>query len=106
MNPQLQQILTELRAQLEALYGERLERLVLYGSQARGDAEPDSDIDVLVVLRGEVNPYQEILHSEDVTTAVSQQHGVFISPMFVSTDEYRRGDKALLTNVRREGIAL
>ena len=49
-------ILAELRRRFDALYGERLLRMVLYGSQARGDAEPGSDIDVLVVLAGHVSP--------------------------------------------------
>ena len=41
-------------------YGDRLVQLVLCGSQARGNAEPGSDIEVLVVLWGEVNAGQEI----------------------------------------------
>ena len=56
MNPRLKAILTELRSRLESLYGDRLVKLILYGSQARGDAEPDSDIDVLVVRQGAVIP--------------------------------------------------
>jgi predicted nucleotidyltransferase len=52
MNPKIKPILDELREALAAHYGERLAKLVLFGSQARGDAEADSDIDVLVVLRG------------------------------------------------------
>ena len=35
---------------LEELYGENLERVVLFGSRARGDARPDSDYDVAVFL--------------------------------------------------------
>lgn len=37
-------------AAVRLAYGSRLHRILLYGSRARGDAEPDSDIDVLVVL--------------------------------------------------------
>ena len=60
MSGQLQSLLRELRSRFEALYGPRLVRLVLFGSHARGDAEPGSDIDVLVVLEGPLRPGEEI----------------------------------------------
>ena len=56
INDKLKTILTQLRSHFEQLYDTRLVTMVLYGSQARGDARPDSDIDVLVVLKGQVNP--------------------------------------------------
>ena len=56
MNIHLQPILTRLKKELTDLYGDRLQHLTLFGSQARGDAEPGSDIDVLVVLKSPVNP--------------------------------------------------
>ena len=59
INDKLKTILAKLRSHFEQLYGDRLTQMVLYGSQARGDADPDSDIDVLVVLKGQVNPGEE-----------------------------------------------
>ena len=43
-------VLTRFRAALDGLYGDRIERVVLFGSRARGDARPDSDYDVAVFL--------------------------------------------------------
>ncbi len=43
-------ILERFRAALTEIYGNRLERVVLFGSRARGDAQPDSDYDVAVFL--------------------------------------------------------
>jgi predicted nucleotidyltransferase len=45
-------ILRRLKEELVRLYGSRLERAILFGSRARGEARPDSDWDVAVVLRG------------------------------------------------------
>jgi predicted nucleotidyltransferase len=44
-------ILKRFRAALDEMYGERAERVVLFGSRARGDAHRDSDYDVAVFLR-------------------------------------------------------
>ena len=60
MHGTLGAILAQLRAGLEALYGPQLVHLLLYGSQARGEATAESDIDVLVVLQGSVDPGAEI----------------------------------------------
>ncbi|GIX50691.1 MAG: hypothetical protein KatS3mg132_885 [Limisphaera sp.] len=53
MNPsdRVRQIVEEYRARLQEILGAELEAVVLYGSQARGDAEAGSDIDVLCVMR-------------------------------------------------------
>ena len=71
MDDKLTAIITELRWRFEALYGERLVRMILFGSQARGDAEPESDIDVLVVLQGPVDPGEEIARTGEVTALLS-----------------------------------
>lgn len=44
-------ILTRFRAALDETYGSRLDRVVLFGSRARGDARPDSDYDIAVFLK-------------------------------------------------------
>ena len=56
----VQLALKELQDYLAKVYGERLRGVYLYGSYARGDFHPDSDIDVLIVLEGAANPGQEI----------------------------------------------
>ncbi len=47
-------ILKEFRAEIEKLYGKRLINVILYGSFARGEATEGSDIDLVVILEGEV----------------------------------------------------
>ena len=106
MPPKIQTILTELRRRCEALYGERLVRMVLFGSQARGDAEPSSDIDVMVVLRGPVAPGDEIARTSEIKAALSLQYDVVISCTYVSADRYVTERSPLLLNVRREGVEI
>jgi uncharacterized protein len=88
MAPRLEKILKELRRRLEALYGERLVRLSLYGSQARGDSSPGSDIDVLVVLKGPVSPCTELDYTVNDVAEISLDHGVVVACVFVSQKAY------------------
>ena len=106
MTARLSQILSELRRELEALYRGRLVRMVLYGSHARGDAEPGSDIDVLVVLRGEVSPCEEIERTADIVCGLSLSYDVVVACLFASEHDYQGEQSPLMLNVRREGVAV
>ena len=102
----LNAILTELRRQLAGLYGPRLAHLILYGSQARRDAEPGSDIDVLVVLAGPVNPGVEIARTGEIVASLSLKYDEVISCVYISAEQFDHEDSPLLLNVRQEGAVL
>ena len=104
MNARVQTILGELRSGLQLLYGERLLRVVLFGSHARGDAVPGSDIDVLVVLRGPVDPVLEIERAGQFKAKLCLKYGEVVSTTFVSADRYETERSPLLLNVRSEGV--
>ena len=106
LDEKLKAIVWELRRRLEALYGDRLVKMILYGSQARGDAQAGSDIDVLVVLRSPLEPGQEITRLGPFLTALSLDHDTLVSCAFVSEERFREEQSPFLMNVRREGIAL
>jgi predicted nucleotidyltransferase len=104
MKQAVKTILAELKRRLEDLYGERLVRVILYGSQARGDASDGSDIDVLIVLRGETSPCEEIARTAELAAELSLRHNVAIVPAFASESRYEGEQSPLLLNVRREGV--
>jgi predicted nucleotidyltransferase len=106
MSEKLAAILAELRRHLEALYGSRLVQMVLYGSQARGDAEPGSDIDVLVVFQGPVDAYEEIKRTSEFVAELSLWHDEVVSCIFMDEDRFMHRNGPLLRNIRREGIAV
>lgn len=97
-------VFAELRTCLGATYGDRLARLILFGSQARDEAGPGSDIDVLVVLKGVVFPGAEISRAGSTTAALSLKHDIVVSCTFVSEDRFLTEQSPLLLNIHREGV--
>ncbi|MGD1952233.1 MAG: nucleotidyltransferase family protein [Leptolyngbyaceae cyanobacterium] len=104
--PNTREILSSLKSKLTVLYQDRLLHLTLFGSQARGEADKDSDIDVLIVLKPPVNAGAEIKHTSKIVADLSLQNDVVISCLFMDEDHYSTRNTPLLRNIRREGILL
>jgi uncharacterized protein len=103
---QMEAILRALHREMAHVLGDRLEQILLFGSQARGEARPDSDIDILVVVRGEYD-YADLIHrTSPIIAALSLRYDVVISRAFVSRERYEREQSPFLLNVRREGVAI
>jgi len=91
-------------AEVRQVYGPRLHRVVLYGSRARGDAEPDSDIDVLIVLDECQNFWVEHRRLVTIAYEVSKGAETIVSAVPIGREDFERRMSPLLLNVRREGI--
>lgn len=100
-----QELLVEIRVRLAAVHGSRLRGVVLYGSEARGEATPDSDIDVLVLLDDPIDFGRDLERNLQALYAFSLELGHPISALPISAQGYATIDCPLYRNARREGIA-
>ena len=103
---ELQGPLREVKQALERLYGDRLVRVVLFGSHARGEARSASDVDVLVVLHGPVDPFAEAYCLGAIMLDASLQHGLALSLLPIAETRYEDPTHPLSANAREEGIEL
>ena len=104
MKENIKPIIEEFKTRLRELYGKKLNKIILYGSWARGDAKEHSDIDLAVLLEGEVNQGREIDRMIEIITDLQLRYNTLISVYPVSMKNYRSINSPLLMNVHREGI--
>ena len=98
-------LLAEIRSRLAATHGARLHSVILYGSEARGNATPDSDIDLLVLLHGPVDLGRDLAANIAALYPLSLRLGRRISAKPVSVEAYETFDCPLHRAARREGVA-
>lgn len=101
---EIEPILKEFREKTERIYGKRLKSIILYGSYARKQPTSESDIDLAIVLEGDVAAGKEIDRLIDVITDINLDYGVLLSVYPVSEENYNSLNSPLLLNLRREGI--
>lgn len=92
---------------MSEIYGDQLKAVVLFGSYARGDAHPpDSDIDVMIVLKGEFDYWGMDKRSSELVAALSLENDILISTKLASEATYSGSKMPLYINIRKEGVAI
>ena len=95
-------VLSKFRAALDTLYGDRIERVVLFGSRARGDARPDSDYDVAVFLKDLADRWAEADKIAWVASEVLDETGEVIHALPYRAGSYQERTP-FMHELRREG---
>jgi predicted nucleotidyltransferase len=106
MGSDIKRLVSEFRKGLEAIYGDRLRGMLLYGSYARGEEEDGSDVDVLVVL-DDIGYYtDEIKRTGGLVSSLSLEYGKTLSPVFARERSWKGDDTPFFANVREESLAV
>ena len=98
-------VIARFRAALDSAFGQRVERVVLYGSRARGDAGSDSDYDVAVFLRDMDDRWPEMKRLADISTEILVDTDEFVHAMPFRAGSWNERTP-LMREIRIEGIDL
>ena len=99
-------LLPRIRKIIEDIYGIRLKELILYGSFAKNNANMDSDIDIMVVIKGNINSIRELEKMHEKLYDIELESGELIQIYPVSEEEYDTSIWPLYRHVKREGIKI
>ena len=98
-------VLVRFRQALGEAYGSKLERVVLFGSRARGDARPDSDYDIAVFIHQPDSFNDEAVRLAAIGTDILYDMGAVINPLHFHAGAYQQRT-GFMAEVRRDGIDL
>jgi predicted nucleotidyltransferase len=96
--------LARIKSRLQAVYWDRIRGVVLYGSEARGEATPDSDVDILVLLTGPVALGRELHTIIGALYPLQLAMDRVLEAFPVDEADYLRGEYAWHRNAQKEGI--
>ena len=105
----LNSLLKQYIEEIGKIYGEHLKSVILYGSYARGDFRPESDIDIMILLDlsdVEICKYRKQLSW--ITYDFNEEHDIDIKPIAKSEAHYKKWLNAypFYANVKQEGVEL
>ena len=104
MAPEIATLLSNMRLLLQDAFKQRFAGVVLFGSEATGVSSADSDVDVLVLLRGPVHLGVDL---DRIIAAVyplqlSCDRALHLTP--ADADDFQNGRAGLYRTVKREGV--
>lgn len=105
----IQTLLNRYLSEVKKIYGAHLKSVILYGSYARGDYTPDSDIDIMLLV--DLLP-EEMDACSDALSELGYEYnvtnGIWISPIVKNVQHFGQWAEAypFYANVQKEGIVL
>lgn len=108
LSPLVTEVVTDLKQRLASRFPGRLLELRVFGSVARGEADDDSDVDVLVVL-DRITSHAERVAPMELAADVGLPRGLVVQALVLSQDELalqRRRETALAEALDRDGITV
>ena len=92
------------REDLERIYGKRLRGVYLYGSAARDQLTPNSDIDIAIILDEIQSRFEEHELTGDLYSQISLQHNTVITFLFIAETDFKEGLFTIHRVIKREGV--
>ncbi|HMA92676.1 MAG TPA: nucleotidyltransferase domain-containing protein [Polyangiaceae bacterium] len=90
-------------------FQQRVREIVLFGSQARGDADEESDVDLLVVIDELTEAERKLVFNLAYDAGAAAEEFVALSPLPYSTAQtagLRARERRLMLDISRDGVAL
>lgn len=106
---ELQTVLEQVKNASQKLYGDKLNKIILYGSYARGSQTEESDIDIMIILNCNMDEIKKLRSkTAEMSSDISLEQGVFLSVLLRDKKHFDENADILpfYRNIEKEGIAV
>jgi predicted nucleotidyltransferase len=104
MDQKIKRLINQIKEHLVGLYGEKIKKVILYGSYVRGEETRDSDIDMLVLIDQSLNPFEVRENLSDLVFDILLEEGELISVIAVPEHLFENYNSPFMLNVKKEGV--
>jgi len=104
MDKRIKSLINQIKSHLLKVYGEKVKKVILYGSYVRDEATKDSDIDVLVLVDESLNPFEVRENLSDLLFDILLEKGELVSVIVIPERLFESYNSPFMLNVRKEGV--
>ncbi len=101
----MNELMGEMKEALLQIYGDNLRGLYLYGSRMRREGTPESDVDMIIVLKNFERYWEEVQRTSHIVSNLSLKYNVGISPVRFREVDWLDSDSPFLNAVRGQSIS-
>lgn len=106
MDKKISRLVDRVKEHLIELYGEKIKKVILYGSHARGEASGESDIDLLVLVDESIEPFEVRKGLSDLLFDILLEEGELISVITLPENFFENYNYPFMLNVKKEGVSV
>jgi len=106
MEKKLKKLIILVKKHLVKIYGNKIKKVILYGSHVRKEANKDSDIDLLVIISDSLNPSEVRNSISDLLFDIILREKEQISVITVPEHFFNNYNSPFILNIKSEGISI
>jgi len=103
---EIESVLQRIKEHLNRVYGDRIKRVLVYGSFARGEADEESDVDVAAVVADELSPSKVEQCLAELLFQILMEKSELVTVFAIPETKFNSYNSPLLLNIKAEGVQI
>ena len=103
---EIESVLIRIKEHLTRIYGNRIKRVVVYGSFAKGEADEESDVDIAVVVADKLSPNKVEKNLDELLFQILMEKSELVTVFVIPESKFDTYKSPLILNIKEEGVPI